>query len=48
MNIMAGKLSSTITSIFDVALILIMVTLFMLVVTAKPVYETIIKFAKTK
>jgi hypothetical protein len=39
---MAGKLSSVMTNIFDVALILIVVALFMLFVAAKPVYETII------
>lgn len=48
MNIMAEKLSSLMTSIFDVALILIMVTLFMIVVAAKPVYETILKCSKKK
>jgi len=36
------------TSLFDVAFILIMVTLFMIVVATKPVYETIVKCSKKK
>jgi hypothetical protein len=41
-NTMAGKLSIIMTGIFNAVLILVMVTLFVLAASARPVYERVI------